>query len=103
MDIQFSFTPADATAALALLEGFLVPHLVAALLSRLEGDQRQWASVARYGLVVLVSLAAGFLTVYATGDLSRGPVSVVQAAGLVAAASVAWYEGRLKGRKNPLQ
>lgn len=95
MDLQLTFTAADAATLLAILQGPLVAWVMVKALAQLDHYHvlGRWARVA---LVALVAGLGGFLTVYATGDLSRGPVSVVQALGLSLSAAVVWYENYLK-------
>lgn len=95
MDLQLTFSPSDAATLLSILEGPLVAVLLKLGMDRLAllGDYGRWG---RLAVVVLASALAGFLTVYVTGDLSRGPVSLVQALGLTLAAAMAWYENKLK-------
>ncbi len=89
MTITFSLT--DAGIILALLSSVIIPFATSWL------KQVHWPDYAKWGLAVGLSLLAGALAAYSSGQLTDHPLSIIELGSLILSLSTGIYHTAFKG------
>lgn len=89
MTITFSLT--DAGIILALVSSVIIPFATSWL------KQVHWPDYAKWGVAVALSLLAGALAAYSSGQLTDHPLSIVELGSLILSLSTGVYHTAFKG------